>query len=83
MKFFNWDSIVFVHLKTLDEEEGTFAGESLIEGDFVPSIVDLGDQVLHLVGVEWRLANHHLIQHDTKSPCVDLGTVASLFQQLW
>ena len=83
LEFLNWDSIVLVHLKALDKEEGTLTGEGLVKRDFVPSIVDLGDQILHFIRVERRLTNHHLVQHDTKGPCVNLGTVASLFQQLW
>ena len=76
------DSVVLVHLQTLAEEEGALGRDWLVKADLVATIIDLSDEVLHLVGVEGRLANHHFVQHHTEGPRVHFLTVASLLQQL-
>ena len=54
-------AVVFVHLQALYEEQACLDAYWLIEGQFVASIVDLGNQVLHLVGVEGSHTHEHLV----------------------
>ena len=79
---FYWNSIILIHLKTLEKEKSTFDRKRLVQRNLIPSIIDLGNQVFHFIRMEWCFTDHHLIQHNSKSPSIDFCTVTSLFKEL-
>ena len=76
----NWHTIDFIHLHALDKEKTGLDADRLGQRQLVAPIVDLGNQVFHLVRVERSHTNEHLVQHHTNGPSVDFLRVASLFQ---
>ena len=78
----NRDPVFLVHLHALHHKEARFDGNGLLQGDFVPTVVDFGDEVIHLKAVERGDAVEHLEEHHAQRPSVHLRTVAPLFQQL-
>ena len=76
----NWHTIDFIHLHALDKEKACLDADRLRQRQLVAPIVDLGNQVFHLVRMERSHTNEHLVQHHTNRPSVDFLRVAALFQ---
>ena len=76
------DPIAFVHLETLNEEEASLHLDVLLQGDLVATIVDLCNQILHLVAVERSQADQQLVEHHAQCPGVHLLVVAALLEKL-
>ena len=77
----NGDSITFLHLQLLDEEEARFDEDWLILSlKLVATVVELGDQVLHVVAVKGCHTDKHFVEHDTECPSVYHLAISALFQ---
>ena len=83
VQLLNWDTVVFVHLEALDEEQARLDVNRFVEADFVAPIINLCDQIFHLKTVEGRDADEHFIEHYSEGPSVDLLAITALFEQLW
>lgn len=76
------NSVALVSLKTLGQEKSALNWQWLPCLHLVFALVDLRDQVFHLVAMEWRLTHQKLVANNSKRPYVNFVTVASLLKQL-
>ena len=79
----NRDTVDFIHLQALDKEQARLDVDGLVHSrELVATIVDLCDQVFHLVTVERCDTDHHFVQHDTHCPRIDLLVIVTLLEEL-
>ena len=72
------DSVVFVGLETLGEEQCGLDCDWFTDAEHVVATVYLLDQVLHLVRMERSTTHHELVAHYAQSPNVDFVRVRTL-----
>ncbi len=76
-------ALVFMRLKTFKKEETDFNGRSFaLHAHFVPTVVDLTDQLAHFVAMERRYAHKHFIENDAESPRIDCVVVTTALDNL-
>jgi len=81
-KLVHVNSIVFIGLQALSEEEGTLDGQGLHESHTVATFVNLCHQFLHFKRMERSYAHQKFVQHDAKRPSINLVTVAFFLEEL-
>ena len=82
LELFDWDSVTLVHLHALDQEEAGFDANRFLKRQLVATVIDLGNQVLHLVTMEGSDTDEHFVQHDAQGPRINFLTIATLFKKL-
>ena len=64
-QLFDGNAVLFVHLHALDKEKTDLDADGLWDWKFVAAVINLSNQIFHLIAVEGGHSNEHFVKHHT------------------